>query len=122
MTLCSRYWLILSIYCTDIFSSLDIFQIDDDQKAQTLDDSMLSTQSDTRRGTLYKRPGPPTPSKNAGRISIGGTNAELPRGDILRESNKSTKSASKKSTPGKTLLSMFTTAKVKDEVRNKFLI
>lgn len=88
---------------------------------------MFSTQSDTRRGTLYKRPGPPTPSKNGGRLSIGGANAELPKGDILRESNKATvpsnpvKLAAKKSTPGK-IRSLFSSAKIKDEVRNKFLI
>lgn len=99
-------------------------------KANGIDESMQSTQSDTRRGTIYKRPGPPTPSKNGGRLSIGGVNAELPRGDILRESNKvvmpasastANKSAPKKSTPGK-FRSMFSSAKIKDEVRNKFLI
>lgn len=91
---------------------------------------MLSTQSDVRRGTLYKRPGPPTPSKNGGRLSFGGATAELPKGEILRESNKAmvpstalnaAKTASKKSTPGK-FRSMFSSAKIKDEVRNKFLI
>lgn len=106
------------------------FQIGDDHKANGVDDSMLSTQSDTRRGTTYKRPGPPTPSKNGGRLSLGGTTAELPRGDILRESNRAlmpstaanaAKSATKKSTPGK-FRSMFSSAKLKDEVRNKFLI
>lgn len=104
--------------------------MDDEQKRKSIDDSMLSTQSDTRRGTVYKRPGPPTPSKNGGRLSIGGANAELPRGEILRESNKATvpatmsntiKSASKKLTPGK-FRSMFSSAKIKDEVRNKLLI
>lgn len=38
------------------------------------DESFLSTQSaDIRRGTLYQKPGPPTPSKNGGRLSFGGT-------------------------------------------------
>lgn len=92
----------------------------------------MSSQSETRRGTLYKRPGPPTPSKNGGRLSFGGIGAELPRGDILREQNQqaSTSSslittnkatASKKSTPGK-FRSIFSSAKIKEEVRNKLLI
>lgn len=93
-----------------------------------MDVSIASSTGDQKRGTLYKRPGPPTPSKNGGRLSLGGTNGELPRGDILRESNANkdgaaanAKMASKKSTPGK-FRSIFSSAKVKDEVRNKFLI
>lgn len=89
---------------------------------------MISTTSDQKRGTLYKRPGPPTPSKNGGRLSLGGTTSELPKGEILRESNtnrdnipSSAKSSGKKSTPGK-FRSIFSSAKIKDEVRNKFLI
>lgn len=98
------------------------------ENMRSLDDSMFSTQSESRRGTLYKRPGPPTPSKNGGRLSLGAT-GDLPRGDILREHNGherpsigggSTKGA-KKSTPGK-FRSMFTASKIKDEVRNKLLI
>lgn len=94
---------------------------------------MFSTQSESRRNTLYKRPGPPTPSKNGGRFSFGGTNCELPRGEILRELSDNVQdgrpsltvttkaTAAKKSTPGK-FRSMFSSAKVKDEVRNKLLI
>lgn len=89
---------------------------------------MFSTQSESRRGTLYKRPGPPTPSKNGGRLSLGGL-VELPRGDILREQNENVKEekpsmktiAAKKSTPGR-LRMMFSSSKIKDEVRNKLLI
>lgn len=89
---------------------------------------MLSVQSDGRRGTLYKRPGPPTPSKNGGRLSLGG---ELPKGDILRELNNqndgatSTTGASKtnkQKTPGTgKRRSFFPTAKL-TEVRNKLLL
>lgn len=78
-----------------------------------------------RRGTAYKRPGPPTPSKNGGRLSLG---SELPRGDVLRELNGherpslgGTSKAAKKHTPGK-LSRIFSTSKLKDEVRNKLLI
>lgn len=95
------------------------------------DDRRMSVGSDVgqRRGTLYRRPGPPTPSKIGARLSIGGTNGELPRGDVLRESNSisketpstSSKSTAKKSTPGK-FRNLFSSAKLKDEVRNKFLI
>ena len=91
---------------------------------KTLDDSMFSISSDTRRGTLYKRPGPPTPSKNGGRLSFGGIGAELPRGDILREQNHNegakVSQSAKKSTPGKRR-SLFSTAKL-TEVRNKLLL
>lgn len=70
---------------------------------------------------MYKRPGPPTPSKNGGRLSFGGT--ELPRGDILKESNNNREISSdsivnKKITPNKTgrqFRSIFS-SKGKDEV------
>lgn len=76
--------------------------------------------------------GPPTPSKNGGRFSIGST-FDLPRDaherDVLRESNANkptekhsfggAKSLAKKNTPGK-FRHLFTTSKVKDEVRKKF--
>lgn len=94
---------------------------------------MFSTQSESRRGTAYKRPGPPTPSKNSGRLSLGAV-GDLPRGDILREQNgnerpsigvtttTSTKYGAKKSTPGKFRSIFSTSSKLKDEVRNKLLI
>lgn len=80
-----------------------------------------------RRGPAYKRPGPPTPSKNGGRLSLGG--GELPRSDVLREQNGANGRPSlggsskgpKKHTPGK-LSRIFSTSKIRDEVRNKLLI
>lgn len=91
---------------------------------------MFSTQSETRRLTLYKKPGPPTPNKNSSRLSLGAS-GDLARGDILREQNGndratvggggSTKSIAKKSTPGK-FLSMFSSSKSKDEVGKRYLI
>ncbi|KAH8418956.1 hypothetical protein KR222_009603, partial [Zaprionus bogoriensis] len=69
----------------------DLGSHDDDLKdgPHSLDDSMsalLSTTGAAARkksiGTLYKRPGPPTPSKNGGRLSFG--SSEPPR-EILRE-------------------------------------
>lgn len=91
-----------------------------------MNDSMFSIGSDGRRGTLYKRPGPPTPSKNGGRQSFGGIAAELPRGDILREHNQNdgakVSQSAKKSTPGTgKRRSLFSTAKL-TEVRNKLLL
>lgn len=90
---------------------------------------MFSTQSETRRLTLYKKPGPPTPNKNSARLSLGAA-SDLPRGDILREQNGndkasmgggSTKLTAKKSTPGK-FRSIFSSSKSKDEVGKRFLI
>lgn len=81
-------------------------------------DSMFSNnQLDVRRGTLYQRPGPPTPSKNGGRLSFGGSivsASDLFPKDILREQN--TNNAKTKTTPGK-LMSMFSSSKHK-EVRS----
>lgn len=82
-------------------------------------DSMFSNQLDVRRGTLYKRPGPPTPSKNGGRLSFGGGNvtaSELFPKEALREQNNNAKT---KTTPGK-LMSMFSSSKHK-EVSSFFL-
>lgn len=89
-----------------------------------MDDSLLSIQSDGRRGTIYKRPGPPTPSKNGGRLSIGG---ELPKGEILRDHNQidngKVSQSAKKSTPGgkRRSLLQYSTTKF-TEVRNKLLL
>ncbi|KAJ6638168.1 hypothetical protein Bhyg_10901 [Pseudolycoriella hygida] len=72
-------------------------------------DSMFSNQLDVRRGTLYKRPGPPTPSKNGGRLSFGSGNitaSELFPKDVFREQNNNAKV---KTTPGK-LMSMFSSS------------
>ncbi|KAG4067391.1 hypothetical protein HA402_015827 [Bradysia odoriphaga] len=76
-------------------------------------DSMFSNQLDVRRGTLYQRPGPPTPSKNGGRLSFGGSTinaSDLFPKDILREQNTTAKT---KTTPGK-LMSMFSSSKHKE--------
>ncbi len=74
---------------------------------------MFSNQLDVRRGTLYQRPGPPTPSKNGGRLSFGGSNvtaSDLFPKELLREQNNNTKT---KTTPGK-LMSMFSSSKHKE--------
>lgn len=83
------------------------------------DDSLSSLLSGQRKKlgtTSYKRPGPPTPSKNAGRLSFGSgicsSDYGLPR-EILKEHNDNT--MSKKSTPGK-IMSLFSSSRVKDEV------
>lgn len=78
-----------------------------------LNDSMFSSQLDVRRGTLYQRPGPPTPSKNGGRLSFGGSNvtaSDLFPKEVLKEQNNNAKS---KGTPGK-LMSMFSSSKHKE--------
>lgn len=81
---------------------------------------MFSNQLDVRRGTLYQRPGPPTPSKNGGRLSIGSnvTASDLFPKDVLREQNNNTKT---KITPRK-LMSMFSSSKHKVEVSSKKII
>lgn len=69
--------------------------------------------------TTYKRPGPPTPSKNAGRLSLGSTSVDHQyQREVLKESNENIFSSNithRKNTPGK-LLSFFSSSKVKDEV------
>lgn len=55
-----------------------------------LDDSqaaLLQNGNRKKQSTSYKRPGPPTPSKNAGRLSIGGN--EINYNNILKESKNS---------------------------------
>lgn len=89
------------------------------------DESIISTQSQVRRGTLYKKPGPPTPSKMGGRLSFGGGVGigDLIPKDILQEQNSkvvhnsggASSNTNKKSTPSK-FKSMFSSSKVKDEV------
>lgn len=94
------------------------------QSLPITDESFISSQSEVRRGTIYKRPGPPTPSKNGGRLSLGAAGELAPR-EILKEQQNMNVAASnvitKKTTPGK-LRAMFTSSKVKDEVRNYLLI
>ncbi|XP_015041695.2 sporulation-specific protein 15 isoform X2 [Drosophila pseudoobscura] len=75
----------------------DVGSQDEDPKdgPHSLDDSMSallssSTSTGARKksmGTHYKRPGPPTPSKNGGRLSFG--SSEPPR-EILRETCENT--------------------------------
>ena len=70
--------------------------------------------------TTYKRPGPPTPSKKAGRLSFGS--------EILKESNENILigaeacSNYKKSTPGKLKALFNSSSKVKDEVMYIYFI
>jgi hypothetical protein len=48
-----------------------------------LDDSSASLISRRKtQGTSYKKPGPPTPSKNAGRLSLGNTTFSLPNENV----------------------------------------
>ncbi len=69
-----------------------------------LDDSGASLLANGQRKkptTSYKRPGPPTPSKNAGRLSLGGTMDSIPYRDILKDATNDHAAASKKSTPSR---------------------
>ena len=64
-----------------------------------------------KQSTSYKKPGPPTPSKQSGRLSIGG---EINYKNILKESNENNENISKK-TPSR--FNLFRgTSKIKDEV------
>ncbi|TMW47431.1 hypothetical protein DOY81_007488 [Sarcophaga bullata] len=73
----------------------------------SLDDSMSALLSTTAGGTRkkcsgvthYKRPGPPTPSKNGGRLSFGGI-SEPPR-EILKESYDTNAAVSSTKTPAR---------------------
>lgn len=84
-----------------------------------LDDSLSSLLHAGQRKkisgtTSYKKPGPPTPSKNGGRLSFGSGNE--PMREILKESNDISVSNSKKmATPSK-FRTMFSSYKMKDEV------
>lgn len=76
---------------------------------------MHSAQSDVRRNTLYKRPGPPTPSKNSGRISVGGgisldTGPSSNTAAGMNHGVKEKPSKTSPSQPGK-LRSLFTSSK-----------
>lgn len=53
--------------------------------------------------TSYKKPGPPTPSKNGGRMSLQGNEVHVR--EVLREHNDS--KTPKRSTPKSTLRSLF---------------
>lgn len=103
-----------------------------------LDDSMSSLLNTDKRKKLggttsYKRPGPPTPSKNGGRLSFGGTGGSvvgrlslggtgydsLSQREALKEFNDNTgnRKSITKETPGKVLGSLFSnSSKVRSEV------
>ncbi|CAO1399270.1 unnamed protein product [Diamesa serratosioi] len=86
-----------------------------------LDDSeasLLQTGHRKKQSTSYKKPGPPTPSKNAGRLSIGGSN-DVHYNHILKESNNNDNL--KKGTPSrlKMLFSNSSKAKETNEVSFK---
>jgi hypothetical protein len=81
-----------------------------------LDDSdalLLQNQHRKKQSTSYKKPGPPTPSKNAGRLSIGGS-SDVHYTNILKDSN-----ADKKQTPGRMMAFLSHFSKNKDEVSFK---
>ncbi|XP_026478846.1 uncharacterized protein LOC113385229 [Ctenocephalides felis] len=98
-------------------------------RRSTLSSSGLKWNKDRGQGTSYRKPGPPTPSKHAGRNSIGGRNSlhssDLPR-DILKEKNdnKSTNTGAvkkaKASTPNR-IKAMFGGSKTQqnNEFRRK---
>ena len=102
------------------------------------DESIISSQSEARRGTLYQKPGPPTPSKNGGRLSFGGGSiagrvsfGEVP--SVLKDQNCMAGGSSgrrsigpatlpRKASPTGKLKSMFSSSKNKDEVCVYFYI
>lgn len=92
------------------------------------DESIVSVQSagEVRRGRLYQKPGPPTPSKNGARLSLGATT--LAEVNSFRETLKENNSANPNSnfsgdigkggigrTPKGKMSSLFSSKK-KDEV------
>lgn len=82
-----------------------------------LDDSealLLQNQQRKKQSTSYKRPGPPTPSKNAGRLSIGGQ-SDVQYSNILKESGN-IENPGKKQTPGRVMAFLSHFSKNKDEV------
>jgi hypothetical protein len=71
-----------------------------------------------KQTTSYRRPGPPTPSKMGGRLSIGGVSTEGNYQSVLKDSTNNLEPVKK--TPSSNILrNMFGTSstKVKDEVR-----
>ena len=79
-----------------------------------LDDSdalLLQSQHRKKQSTSYKRPGPPTPSKNAGRLSLGGA-SDIHYTNILKESGN----VEKKNTPGRMMAFLSQFSKARDEV------
>lgn len=78
--------------------------------------SLLPAGSRRKQGgtTSYKKPGPPTPSKNAGRLSLGSVSDTSHR-DNLKEYRQETPRTNK--TPGR-FRNIFSSSKIKDEVNN----
>lgn len=84
-----------------------------------LDDSqvaLLQNGNRKKQSTSYKRPGPPTPSKNAGRLSIGAS--EINYNNILKDSKNSENIS--KNTPSR-FISLFS-RKGRDEVSLKLVL
>lgn len=76
-----------------------------------LDNSETALLHESHRKTSYKRPGPPTPSKNGGRLSVGGP-SDVHYTNILKESNVD----GKRQTPGRVMAFLSHFSKTKDEV------
>ncbi|KOC60192.1 hypothetical protein WH47_07774, partial [Habropoda laboriosa] len=79
--------------------------VSDDIFNDSLSQSLLPEQKAKKKDrtqTSYKKPGPPTPSKNGGRLSSQGSELRSPNSRILKERNKDRTSA----TP-RTLKSLF---------------
>ncbi|XP_012134528.2 mushroom body defect [Megachile rotundata] len=77
----------------------------DEMFNDSLSQSLLPEQKVKKRDrtqTSYKKPGPPTPSKNGGRLSLQGNELKSPNSRILKERNKE-----RATTTPRTLRSLF---------------
>ncbi|XP_076758021.1 mushroom body defect isoform X2 [Xylocopa sonorina] len=86
----------------------------EDMFNDSLSQSLLpeqKTRKKDRTQTSYKKPGPPTPSKNGGRLSLQGNEIKSPNSRILKERNKERATA----TPRK-LKSLFTSRRQDENV------
>ncbi|KZC13011.1 hypothetical protein WN55_04908 [Dufourea novaeangliae] len=86
----------------------------DEMFNDSLSQSLLPEQKAKKKDrtqTSYKKPGPPTPSKNGGRLSLQGNELKSPNSRILRERNKDRATA----TP-RTLKSLFTSRRQDENV------
>ncbi|CAL7940577.1 unnamed protein product [Xylocopa violacea] len=86
----------------------------DDIFNDSLSQSLLPEQKAKKKDrtqTSYKKPGPPTPSKNGGRLSLQGNEMKSPNSRILRERNKERATA----TPRK-LKSLFSSRRQDENV------
>jgi hypothetical protein len=100
---------------TNNFVFKDGNQFDDSHTA------LLSSTTRKKQTTSYKRPGPPTPSKMGGRISIGGASTEGNSQNILKDSTNNLENLPLKKTPNSNKLrNIFSSSsKIKDEVSMK---